>query len=146
MTGDLRERLAEGGGDAARDRRRAALRDRRRTWRRASAAWSGKYAFKYGTLTPIVYVALADSGVELTLRFLSHVRRRRGGVDRVSRRILAAFAEDAELDLAYPTHRVYRLGETASGRTDAHDREAERRLREGGEEGLPPPTSSPTSR
>lgn len=98
-----------------------------------------RYAFKYGTLTPIVYVSLADSGVDLTLRFLVHVRRRRGSVDRVSRRILASFAEHPEVELAYPTYRLFRLGERAPGRrgaADMHDRE---RLADGGEEGLPPP-------
>lgn len=70
-----------------------------------------RFAFKYGALTPIIYVAAADSGVELTLRFLTHVRRRRGGADRVTRRVLRAFAEEPGVELAYPTYRVYRAGE-----------------------------------
>ena len=69
------------------------------------------YAFKYGTLTPIVYVTIAASGVELTLRFLTHVRRRRGSMDRISRQILAAFAREPDVELAYPTYRMFRLGE-----------------------------------
>jgi small-conductance mechanosensitive channel len=70
-----------------------------------------RYAFKYGAVTPIVYVVAADSGVELTLRFLTHVRRRRGGADRITRRVLRAFAAEPGVDLAYPTYRVYRARE-----------------------------------
>jgi len=70
-----------------------------------------RYAFKYGTLTPIVYVALADHGVELDLRFLIPVRRRRGSVDRVTRRILAALDAEPNVELAYPTYRVFQAGE-----------------------------------
>ena len=73
------------------------------------------YAFKYGTLTPIVYVTIAASGVELTLRFLTHVRRRRGSMDRISRQILAAFACEPTVELAYPTYRMFRLGEPIPG-------------------------------
>ncbi len=78
-----------------------------------------RFAFKYGTITPIVYVSLDERGVALTLRFLTPVRRRRGSVDRVTRRMLAAFAEDPEVELAYPTYRVYRLGEEVPGRGGA---------------------------
>src|SRR5690606_3644129 len=70
-----------------------------------------RYAFKYGTLTPIVYITISGTGVELTLRFLTAVRRHRGTVDLVSRRILAAFAAEPSVELAHPTYRVYRRGE-----------------------------------
>lgn len=67
-----------------------------------------KYAFKYGKLTPIVYVSLGESGVELTLRFLAPVRRRRGLIDATSRRVLESFAAEPKLRLAHPAIRVYR--------------------------------------
>jgi small-conductance mechanosensitive channel len=70
-----------------------------------------RYAFKYGALTPIVYMSLADYGVQLDLRFLVPVRRRRGSVDRVTRRILAALAAEPSVRIAYPTYRVFRAGE-----------------------------------
>lgn len=73
-----------------------------------------RYAFKYGALTPIVYVSIGESGVELTLRFLVHVRRRRGAIDHASRRILAALATEPNVRIAYTTYRLYRSGE-ASG-------------------------------
>jgi small-conductance mechanosensitive channel len=74
-----------------------------------------RYAFKYGTVTPIVYVSIADHGVDLDLRFLIPVRRRRGSVDRTARRILTAFAADPAIELAYPTYRIYRAGEGDAG-------------------------------
>lgn len=70
-----------------------------------------RYAFKYGALTPIVYASIGDSGIELTLRFLVHVRRRRGAVDLASRRILAALGNESDVHLAYPTYRIFRPGE-----------------------------------
>jgi small-conductance mechanosensitive channel len=77
-----------------------------------------RYAFKYGTLTPIVYVSLAENGVLLDLRFLIPVRRRRGSVDRVVRRILTAFAAEPNVKVAYPTYRMYRAGEGENGNAE----------------------------
>jgi small-conductance mechanosensitive channel len=74
-----------------------------------------RFAFKYGTITPIVYASLGENGVQLTVRFLCHVRRRRGSVDRVTRRLLAAFAAEPNVRIAYPTYRVYRRGEGTGG-------------------------------
>ena len=96
-----------------------------------------RYAFKYGTLTPIVYLTISGTGVELTLRFLTAVRRYRGTVDRISRRILATFASEPSIELAHPTYRVVRRGEPGSG---LHARNASiPRESESGEQGLPPP-------
>jgi small-conductance mechanosensitive channel len=69
-----------------------------------------RYAFKYGAVTPIVYVTLAEHGVELHLRFLVPVRRRRGSVDQVTRRLLTALSEEPNVRIAYPTYRIYRSG------------------------------------
>jgi len=74
-----------------------------------------RYAFKYGALTPIVYLSHADYGVQLDLRFLVPVRRRRGSVDRVTRRILTAFAAEPAVRIAYPTYRIYRAGDVHPG-------------------------------
>lgn len=84
----------------------------------ASAAFSQlerRFAFKHGPLTPIVYLTVAESGVQLTLRYLSHIRRARGVADRVSRKMLAAVESEPRLDFAYPTWRVYRRGEAGPG-------------------------------
>lgn len=93
-----------------------------------------RYAFRYGTTTPIVYVSLAPHGVDLTLRFLIHTRRQRGTLDRITRRILDAFPT-AGAHLAYPTYRAYRRGEPAPAAPPPPPRS----LEEGSEEGLPPP-------
>jgi small-conductance mechanosensitive channel len=98
-----------------------------------------RYAFKYGTLTPIVYLTVSGTGVELTLRFLTPVRRHRGSIDRVSRRILTAFAAERSVELAHPTYRVYRRGEAGGGQQDESRGLQLPREHESGEEGLPPP-------
>lgn len=95
------------------------------------------YAFRYGITTPIVYVSIGASGVNLRLRYLSHVRQRRGNRDTICREVLKRFeAEKERVELAYPTSRVYR---TEIDMVRFGEREAE----EGGEEEAPeeqPPT------
>jgi small-conductance mechanosensitive channel len=66
------------------------------------------YAFRYGVTTPIVYTSVGVHGIHLQLRYLTHVRRRRGNRDAISRRILLRFREAPDIDLAYPTSRTYR--------------------------------------
>jgi small-conductance mechanosensitive channel len=58
-----------------------------------------------------VYVRIADSGVELSLRYLVRARRRRTVEDNVSRMVLARFNRESDIDFAYPTIRMYRAGE-----------------------------------
>jgi small-conductance mechanosensitive channel len=70
-----------------------------------------RYAYRLGPTTPIVYTEIHDSGVMLTLRSLTHVRRRRGTVDRISTQILDRFDQEPDVEFAYPTYRVYRMGE-----------------------------------
>jgi small-conductance mechanosensitive channel len=66
------------------------------------------YAFRYGVTTPIVYTSIGRHGIRLSLRYLTHVRRRRNNRDAISRRILERFREAPNIDLAYPTTRTYR--------------------------------------
>lgn len=66
------------------------------------------YAFRYGVTTPIVYTSIGASGINLRLRYLTHVRQRRGNRDAISRRILQRFRAEPNIELAYPTSRVYR--------------------------------------
>lgn len=70
-----------------------------------------RYAFKLGSTEPIVYTEIADSGVLLTLRYLTLVRRRRSSADQISTAILERFAQEPAIEFAYPTYRVYRLGD-----------------------------------
>jgi small-conductance mechanosensitive channel len=67
-----------------------------------------RYAFRPGITTPIVYVAIAESGVALKLRYLTHVRQRRTCRDEISRRVLSLLRENPEIQLAYPTTRSFR--------------------------------------
>ena len=78
-----------------------------------------RYAFRSGKLTPIVYVALAEFGIDLTMRFLTHSRRRRDSVDTITRQVLTAFEREPGVELAYPTYRLFRLGEGVPGRVGA---------------------------
>ncbi len=70
-----------------------------------------EFAFRLGSTAPYVYTEIADSGVLLTLRNLTPVRRRRSLTDRIATEILDRFAAEPTIDFAYPTYRVYRLGE-----------------------------------
>jgi small-conductance mechanosensitive channel len=69
-----------------------------------------EFAFRLGSTAPIVYTEIADSGVLLTLRNLTPVRRRRSMTDRISGEILDRFAAEPNMDFAYPTYRIYRPG------------------------------------
>lgn len=74
-----------------------------------------RYAYRLGSTAPIVYTEIADSGVLLTLRYLTLVRRRRSSVNEISERILDGFDREPTVEFAYPTYRIYRLGEEANG-------------------------------
>ncbi len=70
-----------------------------------------EYLIYYRTFTPIVYTSIEDSGVKLTLRFLTEAKRRRGSHDQISRKMLKAFNAEPDIDFAYPTIRRYKPGE-----------------------------------
>ena len=60
---------------------------------------------KFGKLTPIVYTSVSDSGVLLTMRFLSGVRGRRTLIQSIWEDLLTALAQEHTVDLAYLTRR-----------------------------------------
>lgn len=66
---------------------------------------------EYHFLTPKVYVKVIDVGVELTLRHLVEVRKRRAVADQIFREILNAFNKEKSVTFAYPTTRFYKAGE-----------------------------------
>ena len=70
-------------------------------------AMAHEYQVKLGTLTPIVYLTVRDSGVLLTGRYLVSARQSRASEERVWEAILTRFSEDSSLSLAYPTVRTY---------------------------------------
>jgi len=70
-----------------------------------------EYLIYYRTYTPIVYTKIVESGVKLTLRYLTEAKGRRMGIDAIHQQILKAIDKTANVDFAYPTYRIYRQGE-----------------------------------
>jgi small-conductance mechanosensitive channel len=66
-----------------------------------------KFMIYYSKLTPIVYTNVKDSGVLLTIRVLSNVRKRRSLQEVIWENILEEFAKHDDIDLAYPTVRYF---------------------------------------
>ena len=75
-----------------------------RTLRRAAR----EYFIFYSKLTPVVYTSVVGEGVQLTLRYLVAPRRVRGSEQDVWEAVLDRFAARDDIDLAYPTTRLYR--------------------------------------
>jgi small-conductance mechanosensitive channel len=69
-------------------------------------AMRNRYMIFYGKLTPIVYVNIKDSGVELTLRYLTEAKQRRSSQDNLCRAILEDFEKEPNVNFAYPTYRI----------------------------------------
>ncbi len=65
-----------------------------------------RYMIRYGQLTPIVYVNIKDSGVELTLRYLTEARKTRTTQDALCRAILDDFEKEQNVNFAYTTYRI----------------------------------------
>lgn len=68
---------------------------------------SRKFLISYRHFSPRVYTSVEDSGIVLTLRFLAPVRQRRGLNERLWEGVLDAFHEEPDIDLAYPTQRMF---------------------------------------
>jgi small-conductance mechanosensitive channel len=65
------------------------------------------YLIQYRYLTPIVYTSVKDSGINLSIRYLSDPRKRRGISQALWESILERYAEHDDIDFAYPTIRYY---------------------------------------
>ena len=66
-----------------------------------------RFMIFYTKLTPTVYTSVRDCGVLLTIRYLCDPRRRRSSEESIWEDILHAFAENDDIDFAYPTQRFY---------------------------------------
>jgi small-conductance mechanosensitive channel len=64
-----------------------------------------RFNVNLGNPEPYTYVTIADSGVDLVLRYLSEIKLRRIARDRICREILEAFEKEKDIELAYPTQR-----------------------------------------
>lgn len=66
-----------------------------------------KYMISFQYLTPIVWTAVADVGVTLTVRYICEPRRRRSSAGAIWEDVLDAFAACEDIDFAYPTTRYF---------------------------------------
>lgn len=66
------------------------------------------YPIRYAHLTPIIYTSIRDSGVLLTIRYLTNVRARRSTAAKLYEGILDAFNKEPNVTFAYPTYRMFR--------------------------------------
>jgi small-conductance mechanosensitive channel len=66
-----------------------------------------RFMIFYSKLTPTVYTSVRDCGVLLTVRYLCDPRRRRSSEESIWEDILHAFADNDDIDFAYPTQRFY---------------------------------------
>lgn len=66
-----------------------------------------QFRISYHHLTPIVWVEVLDSGVNLVVRYLCDAPAMRSSADSIWRTILDAFAAEETIDLAYPTQRFH---------------------------------------
>lgn len=68
---------------------------------------SRKYMIYFKHLTPYVWTKVADSGVVLTIRYLTDPKKRRITEMQIWESILDAFSKHNDIDLAYPTKRSF---------------------------------------
>ncbi len=68
---------------------------------------SRRFLIKYSKLTPIVYTKVVNYGINLTIRYLCNVRRRRTSEQEIWEDVLRAFAQQPNINFAYPTQRFY---------------------------------------
>lgn len=66
------------------------------------------YYLNYSILTPTVYVDIKEYGVNLTIRYLTEPRQRRGTQQQISEAVLDMIVANEDILWAYPTSRVYR--------------------------------------
>jgi small-conductance mechanosensitive channel len=64
-----------------------------------------RFLIFYNVLTPNVYTSVEDSGVLLTIRYLTDIKKRRSTTEAIWEGILVAFAQHEDINLAYPTFR-----------------------------------------
>jgi len=68
---------------------------------------ASRYLIYSGKVTPIVYTTVRDSGVLLTVRYMTKPKTRRGTEQQLWEQILERFAENDDIELAYPTIRYH---------------------------------------
>jgi small-conductance mechanosensitive channel len=66
-----------------------------------------RFMIMYSKLTPIVYTRVEEDGVLLTIRYMCDPRKRRSSEHAIWEDVLRAFAEQPDIEFAYPTQRFY---------------------------------------
>lgn len=66
------------------------------------------YYLSYNILTATVYVDIKEYGINLTIRYLTEPRRRRGTQQQINEAVLDMMLANEDIMWAYPTSRVYR--------------------------------------
>ena len=66
-----------------------------------------RFMIFYQVLTPTVYTRVEASGVLLTIRYMCKPRRRRSSEHAIWEDILRTFGQYPDIELAYPTRRVF---------------------------------------
>lgn len=66
-----------------------------------------KYLITYLQLTPVVYTSVLESGVNLTIRYLCDFHTRRDIEHNIWEDILREFAQNKDIEFAYPTTRFF---------------------------------------
>ncbi len=87
---------------------------------------SRQFMIFYSKLTPIVYTSVEESGIMLTLRYLTEPQKRRGRREKLWEAILDAFEHCDDIDFAYPTRRMYlntREGKKGTIKAPTEDRD-----------------------
>jgi small-conductance mechanosensitive channel len=69
---------------------------------------ASRFMILYQHLEPIVWTSVAANGVTLTARYLCTPRARRSTTTKMWEEILREFAKCEDIDLAYPTTRIFR--------------------------------------
>ncbi|MFY0688685.1 MAG: mechanosensitive ion channel family protein [Cyclobacteriaceae bacterium] len=68
---------------------------------------SKDYMIFYTSLTPIVYTAIEESGIKLSMRYLINPRKRRMTEHRIWEQVLRKFKSEPDIKLAYQARRIY---------------------------------------
>src|SRR5262249_42316028 len=75
------------------------------TGKTSEAECSSRFEYKLDPLSPSVYVSLAETGIDLILRYLTGIRRRRASRDQICREVLRAFEGEPHVHLVSPTRK-----------------------------------------
>ena len=79
-----------------------------------------RFMIMYSKLTPTVYTSVEESGVLLTIRYMCDPRKRRSSEQAIWEDVLRAFAEQTDIEFAYPTQRFFHRWVEAQQASDGH--------------------------